>query len=121
MTSTITDYRVADGNAAAELRHDKPYDMDAREKLRARALDDLVDRIMAGEEYPKRGNRLQVNLIDILCESEPFDLASAIQRELLNAWTLAADVERIVRGYLAESKWLDLRADELAEEELDEG
>ena len=84
-----------------------------------RVLDDLVERMMGNEEYPKRPSRLQINLLDILCECNQEALAQAVVAHVADPLCYPAlnqRIVRIVRNHLDLSAWVFQRARELAEE-----
>jgi hypothetical protein len=111
---------MPDGNTAALRAYER--EQERREKFAVSheaALDDLVDRMMAGEEYPRNARRRlrpQINLLDILTEVDQAELAEAVCRDLREGPTLSLDIEKLVRAHLEGSKWVDMRADEMAEE-----
>lgn len=102
----------------AEVLSDAPYDIEADESLREQALDDLVDRLMDGEEYPHRGIRPQINLVDILCDADALTVACAVATAVRSpSFDLYGAVAAIVRCALSETRWVDMRMDELTKED----
>jgi hypothetical protein len=111
--------RMPDSNSAAERQRDRT---EARRERFAvspeKALDDLVERMMDAECYPRHSRgRSQTHLIDILVETvDPVDLAELVSMFLHGASDAETRVKNIVRRYLDGSKWVDMRADEMARE-----
>lgn len=93
----------------------------AEQELSKRALDDLVDLVMRGEEYPKGVHRgQQINRLDILGECDQFELAQAVEWAIKDQVYTAALTERItaiVRAYLYESVWHTTMIEQLKFEE----
>lgn len=89
------------------------------------ALDDLVDRIMAGESWPKRG-RYKICLVDILnniAADDSSEIVEAVLHELgepRTSHTLHDDISKLVKEHLKESKWVYMRAEEMIEDEREE-
>lgn len=111
---------MPDGNTAAELQHDRDESRrEAALPTREAALDDLVDRLLDGEEYPRRATSQQINMLDILAEQDGYELA-----EMVNMFMHGDDLADKARGcvmdivhrYLDGSKWLEMRRDEMATE-----
>ena len=105
------------GAMPAELAEKLSDIGDEDETLRQRALDDLVDRIMDFEEYPRRAMGQQINLLDILIDCDHNWLAQAVWRELKDGPTLSLDIPKLVRAYLEDSEWLALRIAEMQQED----
>lgn len=92
-----------------------------RNELHRAALDDLTERIMRGEEYPRRADTgMQVNRLGILsgndCNVDSLEIAEAIEAELRATGDFSDAIEKIVRKALNGSKWHDRRIDEIIEE-----
>lgn len=111
-------FMMEDGNSAAESRH--AHEEAEGEKLREdyceKALDDLVWRIMDGQEYPRHVCHQQINLMDILCESDASDIAGIIIRELDRPGGIFNEIETLVQNYFRDSDWHERRIAELIEE-----
>lgn len=110
----------------AELMADKPVDEKYEEQLSQRALDDLVWRMMDGQEYPRNAMHywMQINRLDILCDCDRPTLAEAVIAHLVDerdsagsSDTLKNAVERIVRDSLRDSLWHERRIAEMREED----
>ena len=86
---------------------------------RERGLRELVDRMMQGEEYPKRPTRRQINLLDILCEQEPETLARAIHRTIGDPTTYELDnaVRKLVADYLRDGEFHEMMFQQIREED----
>jgi hypothetical protein len=116
--------RMPDGNTATELQRE--HEGTDIEPFLERALDDLVWRLMDGQEYPRRcANKFrQINRLDILCEQDTYALATILLEavDVGNAGWLDAEtkVERIVREYLRDTHWHHQRAHEMADEEAEQ-
>lgn len=118
---------MPDGNSAAESRH--AHETAKREELAEdfceKALEDLVERMMNDEEYPRRvaNGRDQINRLDILHECDHAVLAEAADKQLRGGM-LSDDLENavtgIVRDYLRNSKWHERRIAEMIEEARDD-
>ena len=108
----------------AEKLSDPPYDAEAEDKLCERALEDLVDRLMNGEQYPRQcaaGRMGQINRLDILANTEQLTLAQILEqalRDSLSNWE--KEVKTIVRHYLRDSPWHGMRVAEMREEQSDD-
>ena len=118
---------MPDGNSAAESRRnaDDAAGESLREQFYEKALEDLVERMMNDEEYPRRvtNGRDQITRLDILHECDHAVLAEAAERELREGWpsnALETAVKGIVRDYLRDSKWHERRIAEMAEEAKDD-
>ena len=115
---------MPDGNSAAESRHahETAKRQELAEDFCERALEDLVWRMMDGQDYPLQG-REQINLTQLLCEADAFDVAEAICYALQNRFAgegLRDQIEALVTVYLADSKWHERRIAEMIEEARDE-
>ena len=115
---------MPDSNSAAESRH--AHETAKREELAEdfceKALEDLVERMMNGEEYPRQAanGREQINRLDILHECDHAVLASAVSRHLADEPdVLETAVEHMIRNYLRDSKWHERRIAEMVEEARD--
>ena len=118
---------MPDGNSAAESKRnaDEAAGESQREQFYEKALEDLVERMMDGEEYPRRAanGRDQINRLDILHDCDHALLAEAAEKELREGWpsgALETAAERIARDYLRDSKWHERRIAEMIEEARDE-
>ena len=116
---------MPDGNSAAESKRnaDDAAGESLREQFYEKALEDLVERMMNGEEYPRRAvnGRDQINRLDILHDCDHALLASAVSRHLADEPdVLETAVEHMVRNYLRDSKWHERRIAEMIEEARDD-
>ena len=109
--------KTVSGNLPVEYAERVSDIGDEDETLRQRALDDLVDRIMDFEEYPRRATGQQINLLDILIDCDQEKLGQAVWRELKERLTLGQDVRKLVRARLEDSEWLALRIAEMQQED----
>ena len=96
-------------------------DLDAYdEKLTERAIDDLVDLMERGDEYPARHNGMnQINRRDILgCQSVD-TLADLLNNELTEGpCAIDGAIRTLLRAYFEQhTQWVTLRAEELREED----
>jgi len=82
-----------------------------------KALERLVDLVMDGECYPRKGSSLQANLLDILADSDAADVAGAICAHLSGHQDLEYSIRPIVTNALRDTRWHEMMADEIAEEE----
>ena len=118
---------MPDGNSAAESRRnaDEAADESLRGQFYEKALEDLVERMMNDEEYPRRvaNGRDQINRLDILHECDHAVLADAVNTQLQEGAfsdALETAVERLVRDYLRDSSFHERRIAEMIEEARDE-
>lgn len=91
------------------------------------ALDDLLGKLMDGEEYPRRATRNQINLLDILGEQVDADEVASYLCAFVHGSDDAQDrairdIKKIVRDYLEGDGrgWVDMRVQEMAEEREEE-
>ena len=92
----------------------------ADEALRERALTDLVARMFDGEEYPENVHRgQQINQLDILIECDQAELAEAVSQFLVGRDDdcFRDQIEKIVRNYLSDSTWHEVRMAEMDAED----
>ena len=91
-------------------------------RLPERALDDLCDKMMAGESYPARGHDT-ICLSVILRETDSATLDDMIRTALFEDGTAAAwcylnyRTEEIVSDYLRDTRWHIQRTAELRQED----
>ena len=90
------------------------------QQYRERALDDLVERMLDHESYPREVSRRHIDLIDILSECDQGELAAAVCRGLLFPNTLDEEIAPIVRNYLRDTEWQERRAEELYEQDKED-
>jgi hypothetical protein len=118
---------MADGNTVAERTRDRAEARSERsaDELRKQALEDLIDRVMRGEKYPK-GYTTGVTLHSILGDgiatdgSDIVDAVVAHVRDRHCIPSLEYRIEKIVRGYFEDSAWLDQRINEMEQEAREE-
>jgi hypothetical protein len=120
---------MPDGNSASESRRnaDEATGEELREMYYEKALEDLVWQIMSGTGYPKRGNP-SICLDMILREGADAARVSEVIRDaLFDDYGIASGynalqngIESIVRDYLRDSKWHEMRIAEMIEEAKDE-
>jgi hypothetical protein len=105
--------RAHDGGGCADEAHE--------EKLRERALEELVDTVMDGNEFPRRATRQQINLLDILNDCDQSLLASSVTKQLCSDRVFIADlqtdVKKIVSDWLLDTEWHELMIEKLREQD----
>ena len=120
---------MPDGNSAAESRH--AHETAKREELAEdfceKALEDLVERMMNGEAYPRNASNGydQITMFDILLECNQSELSGAVKDSILMGMVLGSyelyyRCLKIVRERLRDSKWHERRIAEMIEEARDE-
>ena len=114
---------MEDGNAAVERLYDTANAQGERERdpYLKDALNDVVDRVMSGDRFPKRGFPA-IDLTDFLeNHAQAHQLLSRIlttngdEREVA-IYEAARDVETLLRRHLEGSQIIHDRAEELSEE-----
>jgi hypothetical protein len=109
---------ATNGNPTVPLAEDKD-DADENGRLRDAALDDLVERLSRGEEYPRNVHSdQQLNRRDILNDSDHDELVDAVIASLAKDQEQFEDrIALIVRNYLRDTQWHQQRIDEMRVEE----
>ena len=124
LTNQEAQMTMPDGNSAAESSH--AHETAKREELAEqfyeKALEDLVWRVMDGQTYPKSAHwSEQTYLMVILKDADAIDVAGAICAELHgHGYTLRQNIEAIVKDYLRDSRWHEIRIAEMIEEARDD-
>ena len=118
---------MEDGNSAAERLYDAANAQDERERAlyMAKALDDVVERVMNGERVPKSGYPA-IDLVDFLeNNAQAHQLLARIltnsgDAQLIAIYEAGNDVEHLLRRHLDGSQFVADRASEMAEDAREE-